>query len=149
MYSVSVDSHSDPSIVRLLLRKGKTNPYGNGVSVCGVSSGCLAPVPGHPSLPQWPAVHLARWLPFDPATVNPKVRMMLQLAGLCSFSYVGHSFCIGAATMAAHTGLPSHLIKMLGRWESEVYQFVHTDSQRDFGPSVLPSGTGLFLALCP
>ena len=48
-----------------------------------------------------------------------EVRMMLQLAGLCSSSYAGHSFHVGAATMAAQAGLPSHLIKMLGRWESD------------------------------
>ena len=30
---ISVDSHSDPTIVRLLLRKGKTDPYGNGVFI--------------------------------------------------------------------------------------------------------------------
>ena len=77
---VSMDPHSDLSIVRLLLRKGKTDPYGNGVfiyilrqdSVCCVSSGFLAPVPDHPSLLQWPAVHLARWLPIDPAAVHPR-----------------------------------------------------------------------------
>ena len=42
---VSVDSHSDPSIVRLLLRKGKTDPYGNGVFIyLGRTQSVVCPV---------------------------------------------------------------------------------------------------------
>ena len=35
--------------------------------------------------------------------------------------YSGHSFRIGAATSAAAAGIPDHLIKTLGRWESSAY----------------------------
>ena len=33
----------------------------------------------------------------------------------------GHSFWIGAATMAAAKGIPDSLIKTLGRWQSAAY----------------------------
>ena len=134
---VSVDSHSDPSIVRLLLRKGKTDPYGNGVFIyLGRTQSVVCPVV---ALLQFLAIRpshsgpLFIWQDGSPLTQQQfthEVKMMLQLAGLCSSSYAGHSFRIGAATTAAHAGLPSHLIKMLGRWESEAYQlFIRTPSE--------------------
>ena len=36
--------------------------------------------------------------------------------------YSGHSFRIGAVTMAASKGIEDSLIKILGRWESSAYQ---------------------------
>ena len=50
-----------------------------------------------------------------------EVRRCLKAAGVNHSFFSGHSFRIGAATMAARAGVPSHLIKMLGRWESEAY----------------------------
>ena len=124
-----MDSHSDPSIVRLLLRKGKTDPYGNGVFIyLGRTQSVVCPVV---ALLQFLAIRPSHsgpmfiWQDGSPLTQQQfthEVRIMLQLAGLCSSSYAGHSFRIGAATTAAQAGLPSHLIKMLGRWESEAYQ---------------------------
>ena len=39
-----------------------------------------------------------------------------------SGSYSGHSFRIGAATVAAEQGVPDHLIRTLRRWSSDAYQ---------------------------
>jgi len=36
--------------------------------------------------------------------------------------FSGHSFRIGAVTMAAKVGVEDATIKMLGRWESSAYQ---------------------------
>ena len=44
---------------------------------------------------------------------------LLGRLGLNSSHYAEHSFQIGAATSAAVVGLPSWLIKTLGRWTSD------------------------------
>ena len=61
----------------------------------------------------------------SPLTRDQFVRLMknaLCAAGIDDSSYAGHSLRIGAATAAAVAGVPAHVIKMLGRWESSVYQ---------------------------
>ena len=45
-----------------------------------------------------------------------------RVAGLPYRSLKGHSFCIGMASVAAATGLPDWLIKVLGCWSSDCYQ---------------------------
>lgn len=51
---------------------------------------------------------------------------ILELCGLQSKDYNTHSFRIGAATTAAAAGLPSWLIKVLGRWRSDAYEkYIH------------------------
>lgn len=49
------------------------------------------------------------------------LRHFLQRVGYPPSLYNMHSF-IGAATHAAHLGMPSHHIKLLGRWRSAAYQ---------------------------
>ena len=61
----------------------------------------------------------------SPLTRDQFVRLVKK--ALCSANiddtgYSGHSFRIGAATVAAAAGVPAHFIKMLGRWESSAYQ---------------------------
>ena len=47
-------------------------------------------------------------------------------AGMCPSNYASHSFRIGAATTTAAAGLPTWLIKTLGRWLSDAYlTYVH------------------------
>ena len=126
---VSVDSHSNPSVLRVLLRRAKTDPFGKGVLICmGRTGNSLCPVAA-----------LLGFLSIRPAGVGPlftfqdgspltrerfvkEVRVALTTAQIDHRAYSGHSFRIGAATMAAQAGLPAYLIKMLGRWNSEAYQ---------------------------
>ena len=37
-------------------------------------------------------------------------------------NFSSHSFRIGAATVAARSGIPDHLIQTMGRWSSNAYQ---------------------------
>ena len=50
-----------------------------------------------------------------------EVRAILSALGQDSSKYAGHSFLFGAATTAAQVGVPAHLIKMLGRRQSQAY----------------------------
>ena len=54
--------------------------------------------------------------------VSHLLRDIWRVVGLCYQSLEGHSFCIGAALVAAAAGLPDWLIKVMGRWSSDCYQ---------------------------
>ena len=49
------------------------------------------------------------------------LRRFLHKAGYLPQDFNTHSFRIGAAMSAAHSGLPAHQIKLLGRWKSKAY----------------------------
>ena len=53
-------------------------------------------------------------------------KTVLKGAGLQTDAYTGHSFCMGAATMAARCGLEDSLIQTLGRWKSSVFMAYKT-----------------------
>ena len=126
---VSVDSHTYPSILRIFLRRAKTDPFGKGVYVCvGRTNSSLCPVaailgylairpPG-----RGPLFIFRDGTPLTRDRFVREVRAALSAAHIDHQAYSGHSFRIGAATMAAQAGLPPHLIKMLGRWSSDAYQ---------------------------
>ena len=49
------------------------------------------------------------------------LREALSRCDIDCHPYSGHSFRIGAATTAAQAGIPAHIIKAMGRWQSEAY----------------------------
>jgi len=64
--------------------------------------------------------------PLSREQLTKALRNLLQLAGHKHQSYASHSFRIGAATTAAAAGLPTWLIKAMGRWSSDAYQtYIH------------------------
>ena len=69
-----------------------------------------------------------KWL--SRASLTKELRSALQSCGLTADHYFTHSFRIGAATTAAAAGVPSWLIKVLGRWSSDCYErYIRTPEQ--------------------
>ena len=65
-------------------------------------------------------------LVFSAETFSPLIHCLLQQAGLNQSDYASYSFRIGATTTAAAAGLPTLLIKKLGRWTSNAYRsYIH------------------------
>ena len=67
---------------------------------------------------------LFRFMDGSPLTKSKfveKFRTLLSQAGVDSSLYLGHSFCIGAASTAAANGVEDSLIQTLGRWKSSAY----------------------------
>ena len=127
---VSIDSRTAPSVVSIHLRKAKTDPFGRGITVyLGKTGRDLCPVAAILNFlavrpPTKPDAHLFvhnNGSPLLKSQFVTGVRRALSAAHFDSAQYSGHSFRIGAATSAAAAGVPDHLIKTLGRWESSAY----------------------------
>ena len=127
---VAVDSHSSPSVVKIMLRprKSKTDPFGRGVELfAGRTGRDLCPVTALlnylaiRSKEDGPLFILQDGRPLSRDLLVKKVRYALGIAGFQQDAYSGHGFRIGAASSAAAAGVPDHLIKAMGRWNSEAY----------------------------
>ena len=123
---IAVDSHVNPTVVRVLLRKAKNDPFGKGVNIFlgRVEGSSLCPVA---AVLQFLALRSSSLFihengsPLSRSTFVGKVKEALAAASIPQQNYSGHSFRIGAATSAAAAGVPDHVIKLLGRWNSEAY----------------------------
>ena len=125
---IAIDSHHSPSIVKVTVRQAKTDPFGRGVSIfLGKTGRAVCPVL---ALLHFMAIRPNTNGPLlvhadgSPLTRDQFVRMVkraLRSANIDATAYSGHSFRIGAASVAAAAGVPAYFIKMLGRWESEAY----------------------------
>ena len=125
---VRVDDVGMPHYLEVRIKASKTDPFRKGISVyLGRTDTDLCPVAailGYMVLRgsrQGPFFLFrdGRFLTRDRFVVQ--VRRALQVAGVDSSQYAGHSFRIGAATTAALCGIQDSLIKTLGRWESSAY----------------------------
>lgn len=126
---VAVDSHANPSVIRVHLKQSKTDPFRHGVDIfLGRTEAALCPVA---AILAYCAIRPATASPFfifrdgTPLTrekLVAAVRNALSQLGISTAHYSGHSFRVGAATTAAHSGLSADTIKMLGRWESSAYE---------------------------
>lgn len=129
LHDVAVDSHSNPTMVRVHLAQSKTDPFRHGVDIfLGRTDSALCPVA---AVLAYCAIRPSSAGPFflfqdgSPLTRDKLVaalRSALVHAGVDVSLYSGHSFRVGAATTAAHRGLSEATIKMLGRWESSAYE---------------------------
>ncbi len=118
-----------PTVIRVLLRRAKTDLFGKGVFIhLGRTGADLCPVVAmlnymviRPKL-AGPLFLNQEGQPLTKDTLIREVRAVLEAANLNPRSYAGHSFRIGVATSAARlAGVPDHLIKVLGRWKLEAY----------------------------
>ena len=125
---VAVDSHHSPSIVKVTVRRAKTDPFGEGVNIfIGKTGTAICPVMAilhfmavRPNVEGPNLVH-ANGSPLTRDQFVQMVKRALRTANIDATAYSGHSFRIGAASAAAAAGVPAYFIKMLGRWESEAY----------------------------
>jgi hypothetical protein len=125
---ISVDSHTTPTHMQVQLKCSKTDPFGAGFTLhlgrtgdelCPIAAmlGYLAYRPSHPGF---------LFLFQDGSTLSRprlchELHQALQIAGVPTVGYSGHSFRIGAATTAARLGLSDSLIQTLGRWKSAAF----------------------------
>ena len=127
------DVQSSPTTVTIHLRQSKTDPFRRGHSVTiQATSTSTCPVRAMnlfidlTTNRTGPLYCGGRFNPLSWEQLTRALRMLLQLAGYDQNSYASHSFRIGAATTAAAAGLPTWLIKAMGRWSSDAYQsYIH------------------------
>lgn len=128
--SVVFDKHH--SMFTLLLKSSKTDPFRKGISlsfnrtnttICPVTSMLYylskRNLQGQAS--QDPLFMTIEGVALSRAVFIEHLKRLLSVAGFDSSSYNGHSFRIGAATSAASSRIPDHLIQVLGRWSSSCY----------------------------
>ena len=125
---VAIDSHQNPTSVRVTLKQSKTDPFRQGVSIyMDKTNSDLCPVS---AILAYIAIRPQRGGPlfiYRDDTVLTREKLVthvlaaLSSTGLDTRGYSGHSFRIGAATTAALAGVED-VIKILGRWESSAYQ---------------------------
>ena len=125
---IAVDNGSDPSVVKIHLKRTKTSQF-SGVDIYLGKTNCdLCPVAALMAyvtvrgLDPGPLFRLEDGKFLTKEYFVARVRDGLDTLGLNSKDYAGHSFRIGAATTAAEQGVEDSVIKMLGRWESSAYQ---------------------------
>ncbi len=128
LQDLAIDSHSNPSLVRLRIKQSKTDPLRQGVDVfLGATNTNICPVQAlvwyiavrSPS--PGPLFVFQSGSPLTRTSLISYVQSALRRSGISSSAYTGHSFRIGAATTAAKCGLEDSLIQSLGRWKSAAY----------------------------
>jgi len=121
---------AQPSFIKVRIKQSKTDPFRVGVDVIiGHTGGKLCPVPAvlNYLAKKGPGPGLLfRFEDGQPLTrqrLISSMREILQKVGIDRSKYSGHSFWIGATTIAAALGIQdsSLLIKIMGCWESVAY----------------------------
>lgn len=122
---------SAPQYFEVLIKRSKTDPFRNGCRLTiGQSNNELCPVramknymlQSSTNIEERPLFQFESNAPLTRSTLTSRLRNLLQQQGFDKDCYATHSFRIGAATTAGSAGLPTWLIKTLGRWSSDCYQ---------------------------
>ena len=135
---VALDSVKSPSLVRVSIKASKTDPFRRGVNVfLGKTNNDLCPVAAvgaylacHGSKPGLFFIFQSS-SPLSREMFVRRVRAARSEAGVEATQYSGHSFRIGAATVAAAVRIEDCMIKALGRWDSAAYlSYIHIPRER-------------------
>ena len=125
---ISVDNPSSPSIVKVVIKQSKTDPFRKGVSLfLGKTGSDICPVNALLQYLLRRGQHDGPLFVFLDGRFLTRqrlveaLRLALARSGIDDSKYSGHSFRIGAATTAASKGVEDCIIKTLGRWSSLAY----------------------------
>ena len=132
-----IDSLQNPQVLEVHVKASKTDPYQKGVHIyLGRASAELCPVVavldymvrrGQQPGPFF-VLESGRFLTRE-RFVKAMREALTSLGYNCSL-YAGHSFRIGAATVAAQHGVQDSLIKTMGCWESAAYlRYIRTPKE--------------------
>ena len=133
---VAVDDSSNPMVLRIRLKRTKTQQFKAVDIYLGRTNDDLCPVAALLAYIAVRGMSAGPLFFFQDGRYLTKesfiswVRSALDTLGINSAEYAGHSFRIGAATTAAEQGIEDSVIKMLGRWESSAYQ-VYIQTSRE------------------
>ena len=123
-----VSISEDGRMLRVFLKRSKTDQYGRGVEVfIGSTGDLLCPVDAvrvyaaRRGSGEGAFFRTANGVPLSKPRFVEMVRSALTRAGIPTSGYSGHSFRIGAATAAAEAGIPDSTIQALGRWTSSAF----------------------------
>lgn len=125
---VAVDDQTNPQALKIHVKSSKTDQVGQGTDLfIGRTFNSLCPVVAMlkylsvRGFDQGPLFQLRDGRPLTKQMFGDRVKKALERAGVDPTHYSGHSFRIGAATMAAANGVNDATIQLLGRWRSNSY----------------------------
>ena len=125
---LAVDIPGQPSVMSIRLKASKTDPFRKGITLfIGKVSSDLFPVSAMLAYllvqgrQDGPLFRFRDGKPLTRQRFVSAVRDALVKVGNQAQLYAGHSFQIGAATMATARGMEYSVIKTLGRWKSLAY----------------------------
>ena len=122
---ITVDSHTSPSCITVLLKRSKNDPFGVGTTLhLGATGSPLCPITsmlGYLAHRPGPLFLFKDGSPLSRSRLISSLRTALRAIGVDDSGYSGHSFRIGAATTAAMADLSDSLIQTLGRWRSSAF----------------------------
>ena len=128
---ISVDSWENPTLLAIQLRFSKTDQEGTGATlyvgrtfkpICPVASVLAYMVVRRGLAGSGPLFVLADGSPLRREKLVAWLKSTLTAAGIDASKFSGHSFRIGAASVAAARGIEDSTIQALGRWKSDSFK---------------------------
>ena len=125
---IAVDNQCNPKMIWLHLKQSKPDQMGNGANIVLGKTGLdLCPITAilgyiviQGSQPG-PFFMDSKGKPLTKSGFVTELRKILTTLGFPYHQYVGHSFCIGAATSAALVGVEDFTIQLFGQWHSTAF----------------------------